>query len=161
MDQQSVWALLLLFLIPNTGCAPSSKTSVSKPQIPTRTTIIHTPTPYPKPTLKISTIVVDSRMTISGYVIKGGDTTPDGLINVPRIFEYQIETDDGLIINLTYTAFPPSPIGNKKNNFDLDFHAGEIQTGDYLQARGDYYEQNKTLTISEEGDFIHTYPEKP
>ncbi len=100
-------------------------------------------------------------MTVSGYVIDGGDTTPEGLVDVPRIFKYRIEREDGSIIFITYTAYPPSPSGDESKKFRLKFHAGEIQIEDLLQARGIYDQQTNTLIITEEGHFIETYQQKP
>jgi hypothetical protein len=97
---------------------------------------------------------------VSGTIINGGDTTPPDLLDAPRIFSYSLQTDDGQIVTITYTAFPPSPnLDNKKIN--LSFHAGVILIGDYVKARGSYDAQTKTLVVAEEGDFIETFAAKP
>lgn len=104
----------------------------------------------------------DMMTTVSGYVIGGGDTTPEGLMDSPRKFVYQIRTEDDTVVNVTYTAYPPSPAGIRLGEkIELDFQAGSIQTGDFLEARGRYDEESKTLIVSEEGDYIKTLPSKP
>lgn len=101
-------------------------------------------------------------MIISGRVIGGGDTTPEGLLDSPRRFVYQIETDDGSAVNLTYTAFPPSPFGDQQmQKISLVLHGGRISLGHYIKARGSYDPRTNTLTVAQEGDFIETSPEKP
>ena len=96
-------------------------------------------------------------MIISGKVIDGGDTTPESLMDVPRKFVFRIETDDGSIINLRYTAFPPSPFGDRQmKGVNLSFHQGKILPGHYLKASGDFDTETNTLVISQEGDFIET-----
>ena len=100
-------------------------------------------------------------MLIYGRVISGGDTSPKGLLDAPRRFVYQIETEDGSMVNLVYIAFPPSPFGDqqlKKIKFTL--HAGKILAGDYLKASGSYDSKTNTLNITQEGDFIETTPDK-
>lgn len=98
-------------------------------------------------------------MIISGRVIGGGDTTPKGLLDAPRRFVYQIETDEGSIVNLTYTAFPPSPFGDQqREKIRLVFHAGKISSGDRIKAQGSYEPGTNTLTVAQEGDFIETSP---
>ena len=100
-------------------------------------------------------------MIITGRVISGGDTTPEGLLDAPRRFVYQIETDDGSVVNLTYTAFPPSPFGDRQmHRITLDLHEGRISIGHYIKASGSYDPETKTLTVAQEGDFIETSPEK-
>ena len=42
-----------------------------------------------------------------------------------------------------------------------DLHAGVINVGDYLAARGTYDPATNTLTVVQETDFIQTYPQKP
>lgn len=100
-------------------------------------------------------------MNISGRLIGGGDTTPEGLLDAPRRFVYQIETDDGSVVNLTYTAFPPSPFGDRQmHRIKLVLHEGRISIGHYIKASGGYDPETKTLTVAQEGDFIETSPEK-
>jgi len=98
-------------------------------------------------------------MIISGRVTGGGDTTPKGLLDAPRKFVYQIEKDDGSTVNLAYTAYPPSPFGDRqlpKVKFML--HAGSILSGDYIKANGSYDARTNTLSVSQAGDFIETSP---
>jgi hypothetical protein len=106
-------------------------------------------------------------MIISGRVNGGGDTTPAGLLDAPRQFVYEIETDENSSIKdspiyVTYTAFPPSPIGDaQRKKIRLDFHEGRILIGHYIRAGGSYNPNTKTLTVAEEGDFIEAFSEKP
>lgn len=100
-------------------------------------------------------------MIISGRVNSGGDTTPEGLLDAPRRFLYQIEADDGSVMNLTYTAFPPSPFGDQQmHKITLALHGGRISIGHYIKASGSYDPEKNTLTVAQEGDFIETSPEK-
>jgi hypothetical protein len=107
-------------------------------------------------------IAGDEALTVvSGYVLSGGDTTPEGLLDAPRKFIYEIQGDDGSIILVTYTAFPPGPVGDKAPEIRLDFHAGSIQQGDYLVAGGTYETASNSLVVANEGNYIETYREKP
>lgn len=97
---------------------------------------------------------------ISGTVQDGGDTTPPDLLDAPRKFVYTVRTEDGLIVTMTYTAYPPSP-NQVDKKIKLTFHAGAILIGDYVKARGIYDAQTRTLMITEEGDYIETFASKP
>jgi hypothetical protein len=100
--------------------------------------------------------------TISGTVVAGGDTTPEGLEDAPRTFVYSVETDEGSTIDVVYTAFLPSPAGDREaEEVTLTFHAGEIRIGDYLVARGTYLADSNQLIVGEAGDYIETFAEKP
>ncbi len=100
-------------------------------------------------------------MIISGRVTGGGDTTPKGLLDAPRRFVYQVERDDGSVVNLAYTAFPPSPFGDRQaSKIKLVLHEGRISPGHYIKAGGSFDSGTNTLTVAQEGDFIETYPEK-
>lgn len=107
------------------------------------------------------------KLTISGYVVSGGDTTPQGLFDAPRKFVYKIKTDNGSNLDVTYTAYPPSPVGDQESKkIRLSFHAGSVLIGDYLQARGSFVKSTNVLTIADKGDYIETSqksppPEKP
>lgn len=95
---------------------------------------------------------------IEGYVVSGGDTTPEGLFDAPRKFVFKIKTDDNSIVDVTYTAYPPSPAGDKeRKKIRLSFHSGTILVGDYLKAQGYYDKTTNTLTVAEEGNYIETY----
>lgn len=152
--------IVLFSLVFNIGCAPSNETLPANTRLPSSSATVPAPTHFTPPSRPTQTNTPDSVVTVSGYVIDGGDTTPVGLVDVPRVFRYRIEREDGSIIYLTYTAFPPSPSGDAIDKYRLEFHAGEIQVEDYLQARGIYDEQTNTLIISEEGHYIETYPQK-
>ncbi len=97
---------------------------------------------------------------IGGVVLGGGDQTPEGLMDGPRTFLYQVRLESGEEINLTYTAMPPSPVG-KKSPVRLTFFEGTINPGNYIVARGTYDADGKTLTVASEGDFIETMAKKP
>ncbi len=136
--------------------------------MPTRRPLASTPTapPFlppenPSPTADAETGTVASACVV-GYVIGGGDTTPEGLADAPRTFVYEIERDDQSVVYVTYTAYPPSPLGDSESNkIRLDFHAGTVLIGDYLEARGSYDERTNALIVAEEGDYIATYAERP
>jgi len=98
---------------------------------------------------------------IGGVVLGGGDQTPEGLLGGPVTYLYQVRLDGGEEIQVTYTAFPPSPAGQAQPAPRLTFHAGVINVGDYLAARGTYDPATNTLTVVQETDFIQTYPQKP
>ena len=96
-------------------------------------------------------------MIITGRVIGGGETTPEGLLDAPRRHVYQIKRDDGSIVNLAYTAFPPSPFGDQQmRKIRLAFHEGRIVPGHRIKASGSYEDGTNTLTVAREGDFIET-----
>ena len=156
-------SIILFALLLNVGCSPTNEILPTNTQSspPPPTPIIQTPTHFSTSSPPTPTNALNAVMTVSGYVVDGGDTTPPGLNDVPRVFEYRIERVDGSIVLVTYTAYPPSPSGNERNKIRLNFHAGEIQIRDYLQAHGNYDTQTNTLTIAEEGHFIETYPLKP
>lgn len=97
---------------------------------------------------------------IGGVIVGGSDQTPQGLMDAPRTFIYQVKLDSGEQINLTYTAFPPTPAG-QKSVYRLTFFEGTINPGNYIQARGTYDADTKTLTVAEDGDFIETFAQKP
>ncbi|GAP13409.1 hypothetical protein LARV_01163 [Longilinea arvoryzae] len=105
--------------------------------------------------------LADGVQEVSGVVLSGGDTTPPGLMNVPRTFVYQVKLDNGVEINVAYTAYPPSPAGDARPQIKLNFYNGNIQAGDYLSARGTYDSASKTLTVASEGDTIETFATKP
>jgi len=94
---------------------------------------------------------------VSGVVIGGGDTTPEGLLDAPRIFIYQVRLESGEEINLTYTAYPPSPASENQPGPKLTFQSGTINIGDQITARGTYDPSTQTLIVALETDFINTY----
>lgn len=94
------------------------------------------------------------RMTITGKVISGGDTTPAGLLDAPRKFVYIIQSDSGAQYQVTYTAYPPGPLPRPKPA--LNFQSGSIEIGDILTATGVFDPQTKTLTVGENSDSIET-----
>jgi hypothetical protein len=100
-------------------------------------------------------------MTVSGSVITVQDMNPPGRYDAPRRFLIAVKTDDGRHVNVSYTAYPPSPLKGRENKIRLRFHAGIIKAGDYLKTRGTYYKDRNLLEVSGAGDFIETYPEKP
>lgn len=62
----------------------------------------------------ISQPPTSTKMIITGTVIGGGYTTPEGLFDAPRKFVYQVRQDDGSVVKVTYTAYPPSPVGDRE-----------------------------------------------
>lgn len=105
---------------------------------------------------------MQTQLTIAGYVTGGGDTTPAGLADAPRRFVYQVETEDRGVVNVSYIAYPPSPAGDRaRAKIALNFHAGTVRVGDYLEARGTLDPATNTLVVAESGDYITTYPQKP
>lgn len=98
---------------------------------------------------------------VGGVVLGGGDTTPEGLMDAPRTFVYQVKLDGGEEINVSYTAMPPSPVSDAAPAIKLTFYAGEVKVGDYLTARGTYDKATQTLSVAAEGDFIETFEKKP
>ena len=129
------------------------------------------PTPAPEPTA-LSTTTPTAALAavpnldqagpvqIAGRVLSGGDTTPAGLKDAPRKFSYQVQLEDGREISVQYTAFPPSPAG-KHSEIRLQFHAGQIQAGDYVIVSGTYDPAQKVLLVQQKGESIETYPQKP
>jgi hypothetical protein len=94
---------------------------------------------------------------VSGAVLSGGDQSPEGLQDAPRTFVYQVLLDDGTQVNVSYVAFPPSPAAQAARP-TLEFHAGQIQVGDRLEARGSFDPATNTLTVATSEDYIRTYP---
>ena len=81
-------------------------------------------------------------------------------MDVPRRFVYEIQTATGSVVNLAYTAFPPSPAGDvQRRKIRLDFHEGRIRVGHHLRACGSYDQDAQMLTVEDEGDFIETFSE--
>ncbi len=74
-------------------------------------------------------------------------------MDAPRVFVYQVRLDTGATLEVSYTAFPPSPVGDKQK-IRLEFHNGQIQVGDLLEAYGKYDPATNRLTVTEEGDYI-------
>jgi hypothetical protein len=95
---------------------------------------------------------------ISGFVVSGGDTAAsNGPLDTPHRFVYKIERNDGTIINVAYTGYPPSPVGEaQKNKIRLDFYAGSIKIGDKLEACGTLDEATNTVIVANLGDYIRT-----
>ena len=102
-----------------------------------------------------------AKTIITGSVIGGGDTTPEGLFDAPRKFVYQVKQNDGSIIEATYTAYPPSPVGDREmKKIRLSFYAGTVKVGDQLKARGSFDKTTQNLTVADEGDYIETSSKK-
>lgn len=99
---------------------------------------------------------------ISGTVIGGGDTTPTGLMDVPRKFVYELRRDSGSAIYVSYTIYPPSPAGDAANaKITLEFYNGTVTVGDYMQAFGTFDVRSNTITVANQGDYIKTFAHKP
>ena len=103
------------------------------------------------------------KLEVTGVVISGGDTSPtDGPMDTPKTFVYQIQKDDGTFVNIGYTAYPPSPVGEAaRAKITLSLYNGGIKAGDYLKAYGTYDKNTDTVVVADQGDFIKTYPQKP
>jgi pimeloyl-ACP methyl ester carboxylesterase len=99
-------------------------------------------------------------MSVTGTVIGGGDmTSPDGPVDVPRVFVYEVNRDDGTTVKVSYTAYPPSPVGDaNRNKITLDFAGGAINIGDRMEALGRIDKETNTIVVSDEGDYIKTHP---
>lgn len=98
-----------------------------------------------------------TKQTIVGRVIGGGDTTPEGVFDTPRKFVYDVEKSTGEVIQVMYTAYPPSPVGDRERaKIRLSFHSGRVETGDYLKAHGSFDEGSKSLSVADAGDYIET-----
>jgi hypothetical protein len=100
---------------------------------------------------------------IAGVILSGGDTTPEsGPLDTPRKYVYEVRTDGGSAVRLSYTAYPPSPVGDAaRAKIVLDFYYGTIRQGDYVKARGSYDQSTNTVTVAQQGDYIKTYAQKP
>jgi hypothetical protein len=141
-----ILVLIAIVLLAMSSCVP---TSVTQPD----------PTQKAEPTEPV--LLSAGVQEIGGVVISGGDTTPEGLLDAPRTFIYQVLLDTGEEINVTFTANPPSPIDQTQPVPKLTFYAGTINVGDYLVARGTYDLASRTLAVALEADFIETFAKKP
>ena len=103
------------------------------------------------------------KMEVIGKVISGGDTTqPGGPTDAPRKFVYKIQKDDGTTVNVSYMAYPPSPVGDAaRAKITLSYYDGAPKAGDYMRAYGTYDYKTNTVLVADQGDFIKTYPQKP
>lgn len=103
------------------------------------------------------------QQTIRGTVVSGGDTSqPNGPIDTPRVFVYQVRTADGTIVNVSYTAYPPSPAGDAaRAKITLDFRGGQVNVGDVMETSGRIDPHTGNLIVAEQGDYIRTYPAQP
>lgn len=143
--QRIFWTLILAGCL--AACAPAGNPEAA------------TGTPA-SPAAATAAVALPRMREISGVVTGGGDTTPAGLKDAPRLFVYQLLTDEGEQVSVQYRALPPSPAGDQKG-FVLSFHAGTVQVNDYMIARGSFDEAQKTLTVAVDGDYIKTYAQKP
>jgi hypothetical protein len=96
----------------------------------------------------------DLPVSISGFVISGGDTAPaDGPLDVPHKFVYQVRQSNGETVNVSYTAYPPSPVGDaQRKQIVLEFYAGTINIGDQIRASGKIDKSTNTIAA----DYIRT-----
>ncbi len=149
--------ILLLFLV---GCSSATVAPIKSVKASSELVLVLTSTMLPKtqtPTVKPE---VESSKLISGWVVAGGEVSSKGPTDAPRKFRYEVKTEDGVSVNVTYTAYPPSPVASK-SKITLKFHQGEILIGDYLVAQGTYTQTTHTLVVAEKGDSIETFPQKP
>ncbi len=100
----------------------------------------------------------DLPVNVSGIVVSVGDTTPPGgPVDAPRIFVYRILREEGIFVNVSYTAYPPSPAGDTaRAKITLDFYNGDVRVGDKMEARGTLDKETGTVIVAEQGDFIKT-----
>jgi hypothetical protein len=98
------------------------------------------------------------KTVVSGTVVSGGDTTlADGPRDAPRIFVYKVQQADGNLINIQYTAYPPSPVGEaNRGKITLEFNGGSVKEGDVMEAAGLLDKESNTIVVSEQGDYIKT-----
>jgi hypothetical protein len=98
-------------------------------------------------------------MSVTGTVTGGGDTTPaNGPVDAPRAFVYQVKRDDGTIVNVSYTAYPPSPVGDaQKEKITLEFAGGTVNIGETMEALGRLDKETNTIEVKGEGDCIRTF----
>jgi hypothetical protein len=150
MKKLVVILLTLTLALVIIGCTSTASNSPS-PNSPTPTS----PAVSNTPTATNSSQAVE----VSGIVIEGGDTThPGGPLDTPRRFVYKIEKADHTFINIAYTAYPPSPVGDAaRAKILLQFRGGSIQPSDILVARGTYDKDTNTVNVANQGDFIVTY----
>jgi hypothetical protein len=141
--------LIAIILLTLTSCTPLSITQPDPTQKAEPTEQKAEP---PEPVLLSGGV-----QEIAGVVIGGGDTTPEGLMDAPRIILYQVRLESGEEINLTYTAYPPSPANENQPGPKLTFQSGTINIGDQITARGTYDPSTQTLTVALETDFINTH----
>jgi hypothetical protein len=97
--------------------------------------------------------------SVSGLVISGGDiASPDGPTDAPRVFIYEVKRDDGTIAKVSYTAYPPSPVGDvNRNKITLDISGGSINIGDRMEALGRLDKETNTIVVADQGDYIRTW----
>ena len=98
---------------------------------------------------------------VRGKVLGGDDQTPEGLMDSPRTYIYQVRLDSGEEINVSYTAYPPSSASQNQPGPQLTFYNGVILAGDYMVAQGTYNANTRTLNVALESDYIETLAEKP
>jgi hypothetical protein len=98
-------------------------------------------------------------MSVTGTVISGGDTTPaDGPVDAPRVFVYEIQRDDGTTVNVSYTSYPPSPVGDaNRNKITLEIAGGTINIGDRMEALGRINKETNTIVVADQGDYIRSW----
>jgi hypothetical protein len=97
------------------------------------------------------------KVTVSGYIVSDGYTaSADGPLDALRNFVYTLIRDDGTFVNVSYTAYPPSPAADA-NKIEMSLYDGDIKIGDYMKAIGTYDKQTNTVMLGD-GDFLKTYP---
>ncbi len=103
------------------------------------------------------------QQTVKGTVLSGGDTTqPNGPVDAPRVFVYQVRTAENTVVNVSYTAYPPSPAGDAaRAKITLDFRGGQVTVGDTLEASGRMDPHTGNLIVAEQGDYIRTSAPQP
>ena len=112
---------------------------------------------------KTNAATSDPSIKVTGVVVGGGDTTlANGPTDAPRKYVYEVQKEDRTRVNVSYTGYPPSPVGDAaRAKIALQFHDGEMEAGDYMEAFGTYDAASNTVTVAELGEYIKTYAQKP
>jgi uncharacterized protein len=98
-------------------------------------------------------------ISVTGTVISGGADLSDGPQDAPGVIVYEVKKDNGAIIKVSYTAYPPSPVGDaNRAKIRLDFAGGAIKIGDTMEVSGRMDNEKDTINVAEQGDYIRTYP---
>lgn len=78
-------------------------------------------------------------------------------LDSPTKLTYLVRMDNGSLVYMSYTTYPPSPYGDtQRSSIKLNFINGTILPGNYVTAHGYYDVNTNTVDISRKGDFIVT-----
>jgi hypothetical protein len=94
-------------------------------------------------------------ITVAGCVVT--ETSKQAPLDSPTELTYLVRMDNGSLVYVSYTAYPPSPYGDtQRASIKLNFINGTILPGNYVTAHGNYDLGTNTVNISSKGDFIVT-----